>query len=322
MKHFRLHLLSLLAAIIAVPANALAAEPPFAVVGYLPSYRLKEVDPAKLVGLTHLVYFGYRPSEFAASARPDIAKEALVKLREISAATKCRILVTIGGWGRSEGFAEIAGDEGKRERFVTAVRSYCLENGFAGVDYDWEHPKGAVEIANYAKLIVETGAAFKAKGMEVTVAQAGWQDLGKSVYGGVDRVHLMSYDHDFPQATLEKSNADLERLASWGCPPGKIALGLPFYGRNKTRQARAYGDLLAAAAAAAGNDAGDLIDGYALNGKETIVAKTELALKRGLAGVMIWELAQDSPDESTSLLRAIGERVRLDRFDGKGVEAP
>ena len=37
----------------------------------------------------------------------------------------------------------------------------------------------------------------------------------------------------------------------------------------------------------------DKRDQVAFNGRQTIAKKTELALERGLAGVMIWEVGQD-----------------------------
>jgi hypothetical protein len=55
----------------------------------------------------------------------------------------------------------------------------------------------------------------------------------------------MSYDHRFPQATLKKTKAGIERLSEWGCPQEKIALGVPFYGKNKAGHARSYASLAA-----------------------------------------------------------------------------
>ena len=51
----------------------------------------------------------------------------------------------------------------------------------------------------------------------------------------------------------------------------------------------------------------DEIDHFAFNGRSTIKAKTRYAHQQGLTGIMIWELGQDTTDEKTSLLGAIGE---------------
>jgi GH18 family chitinase len=147
--------------------------------------------------------------------------------------------------------------------------------------------------------------ASETKPLWISVAQAGWQDLGKEIYEEVDRVHLMAYDHDFPQATMEKTVADLDRLIGWGCPPGKIALGVPFYGRNQQGNARTYRELVDLDA----NSTTDQIDGYAFNSRDTVARKTELSLQRGLAGMMIWEIGQDTSSLNTSLLSTIVSRV-------------
>jgi chitinase len=48
----------------------------------------------------------------------------------------------------------------------------------------------------------------------------------------------------------------------------------------------------------------DTVSGYYFNGSETIRRKVQLAKSDGLAGVMVWEIAQDTTD-ATSLLAAI-----------------
>jgi len=52
----------------------------------------------------------------------------------------------------------------------------------------------------------------------------------------------------------------------------------------------------------------DEVEGIFFNGIETIQRKVCLAIREKIAGVMIWELAQDTTDE-TSLLLAI-ERTK------------
>lgn len=50
----------------------------------------------------------------------------------------------------------------------------------------------------------------------------------------------------------------------------------------------------------------DEFDSVYYNGMATIKEKTGLAIREGLAGVMIWEISQDTQDE-TSLLKAIND---------------
>ena len=88
----------------------------------------------------------------------------------------------------------------------------------------------------------------------MTVAQASWQDLGKDVYQQADRIPLMAYDHAFPKTTYDKAAGDVERLISFGCPPQKIALGVPLYGRNRNGSARTYSELVASSSTTNSSD--------------------------------------------------------------------
>lgn len=285
-----------------------ADKPDCAVIGYLPEYRIEQVQPEHCRALTCLIYFGLKPQADGRIAASPVRLSVLKKLKAIKRLSRCRMLISAGGWERSDGFPALAGHQAARKRFITDVHSFCRQHGFDGVDYDWEHPKGAAELASYVRLLAETKAAFREDGLLVTVAQASWQNLGSEAYGVVDRIHLMAYDHDYPQATPGKGRADVERLIEWDCPPGKIALGLPFYGRNRTGMARTYAELVGTRQV---DPDTDNIDGYAFNGRTTITAKVNFAMQRRLAGVMIWEVGQDTRRTDLSLLTTIDRQIRL-----------
>ena len=53
----------------------------------------------------------------------------------------------------------------------------------------------------------------------------------------------------------------------------------------------------------------DEFDSVYYNGVATIKQKVELAKKEGLAGVMIWEISQDTGDDN-SLLKAIQDAAK------------
>lgn len=280
---------------------------PCAVIGYLPHYRLDTVTADQLTCITDLIYFGIEPTADGQLPDPVIPLPTIAKLKEIKKNHNCRILIAIGGWNRSKAFPSLAKSESARTQFINAMADFCKKHAFSGIDYDWEHPKNADELESYGKLIADTHERFQKDNLTVTVAQASWQNLGKPVYNLIDRIHLMSYDHDFPQATLEKSTADVQQLIEWGCPANKIALGVPFYGRNAKRESKAYHQL---AASPDFDPSNDNDHGFAYNGRKTIAAKTNYVLKQKLAGIMIWELTQDSDKSSTSLLQSIQETIK------------
>lgn len=143
--------------------------------------------------------------------------------------------------------------------------------------------------------------------MIVTVAVGHNKRLTADAYGAVDYVHLMSYDHGGKHATYEDSVADVERHLAFGVPREKLCLGVPFYGRNmKNRNdARAYAHIVTTDHPAAGVDEAG---GIYFNGIDTIQKKTRYAMEHGLGGIMIWEIGQDTLDD-TSLLRAVKRTV-------------
>lgn len=51
-----------------------------------------------------------------------------------------KVMVAIGGWGDTEGFAAAARDEASRRRFAENVAKMVEATGADGVDIDWEYP--------------------------------------------------------------------------------------------------------------------------------------------------------------------------------------
>jgi GH18 family chitinase len=121
----------------------------------------------------------------------------------------------------------------------------------------------------------------------------------------VDRVHIMSYDRDAQHSTYEQAVKDLQLFIDAGLPPEKLILGIPFYGRNTQPPYRvlAYNEIVRQYHPAFNVDE---VDGMYYNGIETVQHKTCYALSKSAGGVMIWELAHDTLDE-TSLLQKIFE---------------
>ena len=297
-----------LAGLVALFATGLAADekPAFHIVGYLPEYRLSAFDAEQARYVTDLVYFSVEPTAEGDFKRNHVREGALAKLHAIKAKHPLTLLLCVGGWGRSAGFAPVTASDETRQALVANLGKFCRENQFDGIDLDWEHPADDAQRANYGRLIVE----LKKEGLLVTAAIAEWQVLPADAIEAIDRVHLMAYDAPKRHSTYEYAVSGVERLTKMGLPPDKICLGVPFYGRviDGARKSLTYDQIVQKYNPPTTSDE---VDGIYFNGPETIRRKTRLALDKKLGGIMIWELGQDAPDER-SLLRAI-ERAISDR---------
>jgi chitinase len=158
--------------------------------------------------------------------------------------------------------------------------------------------------------LVALRAAFTPHGLKLSVTMAAWQRLDREAFDAVDAVQAMAYDHDDRHATLDGAKADVEKLLAAGAPPGKLVLGLPFYGRHRTDRQRAmtYGEVVKKWKPTPDQDEHE---GIYFNGPTTICRKTEYAVKKKLAGVMMWELGQDATGEDSLLdviVRSVGNK--------------
>jgi hypothetical protein len=276
---------------------------PFRVVGYLPDYRMKTLDPSVGLFLTDLVYFSAEAEPSGELNLRRLRAKDVQRLQQIKAKYGVRLLLCVGGWGRSRGFPQLAGSPQARQRFVTAVTRFCLENRFDGIDLDWEHPANATERQNHAALLTALKKGLAPHKLRLTVAVAGWQVLSADAVKAVDDIHLMAYDGRGRHSTYEFAQAEVARLEKQGVPAARICLGVPFYGRGVKEKARVltYAELVRKYRPAADVDE---VDGIYFNGLKTVERKTKYALARKLGGVMVWELGQDAGGEA-SLLRAI-----------------
>lgn len=171
-------------------------------------------------------------------------------------------VVSVGGWG-ADGFSQAAATEEGRKRFVESTLQLMQENGFLGVDIDWEYPgSDAAGIAaspddrqNFTLLMT----ALR-QGLDRLTAQDGKPRLlacalgaspslvnhidGKIIGALVDQVNLMTYDMytpgvcahhtalyaGHPEYTVCAANA-IKWYTDAGIPAEKIMMGCAMYGR-------------------------------------------------------------------------------------------
>jgi chitinase len=296
----------------AVGSQVVGAEPPvasspFRVVGYLPDYRMDDYNLTDAIGVTDLVAFSADPTELGEIDLTRLEKAPWARLREFKTRNRIRLILSVGGWERSAGFASASSTAERRERFADAAVRLCLEMRLDGLDLDWEHPANKEEAENYASLLAATKKAFVPQGLQLSATMAAWQPLDKRAFEAVDTLHVMAYDHDDRHSTFDNAKADCDKLIAAGVRPEKLVLGFPFYGRHRTDRSKS---LTFKEIAAKGkfdpnqDEAGDIY----YNGPAMIRRKTRYAIDSKFAGVMFWELGQDASGEK-SLLSAIQREI-------------
>lgn len=277
--------------------------PHFRVTAYLPDYRIATLDPAAVREVDDLIFFSIMPTSTGDLDLTRLPPPILQKLHELVNGTGTRLLVAVGGWNRSASFAPMATNETARIRFVQTLTQFCLDNNFAGADFDWEQPETPAEQQAYAALLIALKKSFAPHRLRLTVALAPEPVLPEAALLAVDAIHLMAYDHDGRHSTEPQAELDLKTVTVLGVPRKKILLGVPFYGRSvKDRNHdQTFADIFNQSRP--GPETDQVGEMY-FNNIRTIQQKTRYALKNHFGGVMIWEIGQDAPG-AASLLRAI-----------------
>lgn len=270
------------------------------IVGYLPDYRMADFTSDRLAGVTDLIAFS---ATVTADGRIDASRipaGQLTRMRIWKRDLGLRLLLCVGGWERSQGFAKVSTDAVLRASFVEQSVRLCIEERFDGLDLDWEHPEGAEQQTAYGELLAEMRRAFDEKRLQLSIAVAPWQQLPKQAWQAPHRIHLMAYDNPGRHATLEDAGHAIRKMLRAGVQSHQLVLGIPLYGRGVVNrdQVKTWAQISTENPDPAQDQLGDLY----FNGPATVATKAKLAKR--LAGVMVWELGQDAVGER-SLVRRI-----------------
>lgn len=311
--------------------KTLTVSPPvtseFKVIGYIPA---RSVDTAAIQfdQLTHINFAFAIPAKNGGGLDALRGWDKLYALVKKAHANNVKVFISVGGWSIGDGggddsrFHRLAADAEERNLFVTKTMQLVRRFDLDGVDMDWEYPDIENRSAEDNVLLMrQLGDSLHAIGKELTAAVVHYGNQGEGtkdeIFEIVDWLNLMAYDDDkgqpIPHSPYSLAGKSINYwVKERGLPPHKAVLGLPFYGKPRRENLSHYKDLLAAGA----DPMKDEFDSVYYNGIETIKRKTALAKQEGLAGVMIWEIAQDVNDER-SLLRAINEAAGTVRKVGQ-----
>lgn len=292
------------------------------VVGYIldGDDTLKVAETVDFVKITHLnVAFSNPTSSVGDLSVPP----HLHQLVALAHKNNVKILISIGGGYASEDktqrdrYFALIGDP-NRPAFVAKLDKYVSENQLDGVDVDLE---GEAVGKDYGAFVGDLYKVLKSHGKLITAAVSsgnGGPQISADALACFDLVNVMAYDATGPwnpNVPGQHSSMDLAKECTtyWlgrGVPKSRLVLGVPFYGWGFgtafTQGGYSFADLVSKYPGAQWVDQEGSTIWY--NGIPTIKAKVKFVLDQGLAGVMIWELSQDSVGKN-SLLTAIHEAL-------------
>jgi len=281
-------------------------EVPLEVVGYLPDYKIDAVEPEQIRQLTDVVYFALSTHRNGTVNTDSLTPSRAAFLHQVQQEYGTRVLVGIAEHSSRGHLQRVVRSKALRAVFVRSLVDLLTAQGYDGADLDWEYPL-EVDQAGYAALLLQIHEAFAPQGWRLTVAVSPSRPLTQAAYDAVDQVHGMLYDDWGRHATLANAETHITAMLAQGVDPAKLLLGVPFYGRGYTKSGPSWSaavsyKTLQERYQPAPNQ--DTASGYYFNGVDTVRQKVAYARATHLAGIMVWEIGQDTTDDS-SLLTAI-----------------
>ncbi|KAJ2938714.1 hypothetical protein O0L34_g3324 [Tuta absoluta] len=171
-----------------------------------------------------------------------------------------KTILAVGGWNEgSANYSIMAGNEVYRRNFINSALDFVQTHNFDGFDIDWEYPNrrdtvnGEADIDNFSLLVKEIKEEFSKHGLIVSAAVSAVEEAAVQSYDipaiceYLDFVHVMTYDMYGPTDNFTGLNSALhvgeaglvntvdvaiDYWLSQGCPPEKVIMGLPFYGKT------------------------------------------------------------------------------------------
>ncbi|EEP82318.1 conserved hypothetical protein [Uncinocarpus reesii 1704] len=177
------------------------------------------------------------------------------------------VWIAIGGWAMNDpgpyrtAFSDMAKSEANQDAFFESLISFMQRNNFDGVDIDWEYPvaddRGGIPedfdnvvtmLRRLRQRLNETGRKY---GLTITLPASYWYLRGFNLVEmepHLDWFNIMTYDihgvwdrnvtsigpYAYAHTNLTEIQMGLELLWRNNINPGRVVMGLGFYGRSFT----------------------------------------------------------------------------------------
>lgn len=285
------------------------------IVGYIPQYRTTEFMDAHVEWdkMTDAYYFGAKVGNTQGTLITIEEKSRLLHVRGKALSKGVNFWLSIGGWGKSQNFSQVAANATSRVNFANEMVKLCDLYSLTGVDLDWEFPSSS-DKGNYKLLLKAISDAFDADGSGYLISVAAGAEQGHAnnwdagSFQYIDHFNIMSYDDpkltDGNHSSYKFMKEAMEIYHNAGCPYEIMLGGVAFYGRcggepmyNEFANASSFDNIT------------DIYNGKCYNAKQTCQKKLDYVYTtKGGLGVLIWEVTQDVKGQY-SLLNALHDKA-------------
>ncbi len=290
----------------------------FKVITYYPNWQGDYSENITWSLITHVVYsFGFPSLECDGTIQPlkdfEYIINPLIKKAKENGVSP---MISVGGWSvygvlGAELFENNTDTEIKINSFAENILNETLTYGFEGIDICWEYPTLESK-EQFSKLMLKLRDLCNKNGLYLSAAVSASQGTGytNEVLKKLDFINIMAYDAELGPGHSPYEYA-VDSLILWrdimGVPANKLTVGVPFYSRPNEI---AYKDLIEADHENANRDE-TVYKGKPeyYNGIETMKKKAKFAIESETAGIMIWEVGEDTEIKEYSLLWAIYNTV-------------
>ena len=293
----------------------------FRVVSYLVCFdeaSVEAIDPSHFKDLTDVIIFGSYAGmhgDGTVTVRDDLA-EVIERLKALDESGTLRWHLNFDIVTEGDQKMTMRKDFRGKE-LARNIRAVLEEYGLDGAFFDYEFPQEWDAKLDFSLFLMNLDSVLKDDYLIGAALQPWCARFLPGAIRAIDMVELMCYDNwddEGFHSTMELAKQDVKNMLKLGYKLNQIDLGLPFYARPTTKEARwydyrAYWDKIDENGLAEEEGTG-LIPSF--NTPQLIYEKTQWAIETGLAGVMIWHYHCDVPaDNDASLFSAI-TRARTD----------
>ena len=210
---------------------------------WISEWNASHLNATHFKSFTDIIHFGYTLNTDGTVANQwyyegisdtmAYAKGAREKLKSLRGTAKSRI---IAGFGHVDNgltaFYRNNPDRNARKAIARNMAQFAVENGYDGIDIDWEYPDNGDEWVYLTYLLADLRDELSGSGISVSMAATVWHMMPwHDTTDQVDFINTMSYDQQSEQhSPMSILQSDANQCHNYlKMPKVKVVLGLPFY---------------------------------------------------------------------------------------------